>query len=111
MDLPNAVGFPHFPTSPEKIAHCPPPPPPSPPIFFHFVPRTVPDDWNLGPQHCPIPTHRPWRGPPPQGLALIFIPAGGGGSPLDPLPPSPGPPPPSPLSSSAPENLGFGNIF
>ena len=43
--------------------------------------------------------------PPPQGLALIFIPAGGGDpSPLDPLPPSP-------LSSSAPENLGFGNIF
>ena len=40
-----------------------------------------------------------------QGLALIFIPAGGGG----PLPP--GPPPPSPLSSSAPENLGFGTIF
>ena len=30
----------------------------------------------------------------PQGLALIFIPAGGGG--LDPLPPSPGPPPPLP---------------
>ena len=29
---------------------------------------------------------------------------GGGGSPLDPLPPSP-------LSSSAPENLGFGNFF
>ena len=39
-----------------------------------------------------------------QGLALIFIPAGGGASPLDPLPPSP-------LSSSAPENLGFGNFF
>ena len=35
-----------------------------------------------------------------QGLALIFIPAGGGGS-----------LPPSPLSSSAPKNLGFGNIF
>ena len=43
--------------------------------------------------------------PSGQGLALIFIPAGGGGgSPLDPLPPSP-------LSSSAPENLGFGNTF
>ena len=38
----------------------------------------------------------------------------GGASPLDPLPPSPGPPPPlppSPLSSSAAENLGFGNFF
>ena len=43
--------------------------------------------------------------PPPQGLALIFIPTGGGDpSPLDPLPPCP-------LSSSAPENLGFGNFF
>ena len=42
--------------------------------------------------------------PSPQGLALIFIPAGGGGPPVDPLPPSP-------LSSSAPENLGFGNFF
>ena len=44
-----------------------------------------------------------------QGLASIFIPEGGWGgpSPLDPLPPSP----PSPLSSSAPENLGFGNLF
>ena len=36
---------------------------------------------------------------------------GGGGSPLDPSPPPLDPLPPSPLSSSAPENLGFGNIF
>ena len=36
-------------------------------------------------------------GPPPQGLALIFIPTGGDPSLLDPLPSSPGPLPPSPL--------------
>ena len=48
----------------------------------------------------------------PQGVALIFIPAGGGGAPpwttslppLDPLPPSP-------LHSNSPENQGFGNVF
>ena len=50
--------------------------------------------------------------PPPQGVALIFIPAGGGTPPpwttslppLDPLPPSP-------LHSNSPENQGFGNVF
>ena len=47
--------------------------------------------------------------PPPQGLALVFIPTGGGTPPwtpspppLDPLPPSPGPPPPLPWTPSPP---------
>ena len=42
--------------------------------------------------------------PPPPGTCFNFHSGRGGGSPPDPLPPSP-------LSSSAPENLGFGNIF
>ena len=42
--------------------------------------------------------------PPSQGVAFIFIPAGGGGSPLDPLPPSP-------LRSNSSENQGSGNLF
>ena len=51
------------------------------------------------------PAAAPGGGGGGQGLALIFIPTGGGDpSPLDPLPPSP-------LSSSAAENLGFGNFF
>ena len=50
--------------------------------------------------------------PTPQGLALIFIPARGGTPPpWTPSPPPVDPLPPTPLSSSAPENLGFGNIF
>ena len=36
---------------------------------------------------------------------------GGGAPPWTPSPPPLAPLPPSPLSSSAPENLGFGNIF
>ena len=40
--------------------------------------------------------------PPPQGLALIFIPAGGDPSPLDPLPPSPWTPPPPAQASPCP---------
>ena len=45
-----------------------------------------------------------------QGLALIFIPAGGGDpSPLDPLPPSPGPPPPS--AQVHPKTWGLGTFF
>ena len=52
------------------------------------------------------------RGGGGERLALIFIPARGGyPSPLDPSPPPLDPLAPSPLSSSAPENLGFGNIF
>ena len=43
--------------------------------------------------------------PPPPGTCFNFHSGRGGDpSPLDPLPPSP-------LSSSAPENLGFGNSF
>ena len=51
--------------------------------------------------------------PPPQGLALIFIPAGGGGS-LPPGPPSPLPWTPSPLPPSAqmhPKTWGLGTFF
>ena len=59
------------------------------------------------------------RGRGGQGLALIFIPAGGGDpSPLDPLPPSPGPPPPLPPQLKCTRKPGFwehflvmGNIF
>ena len=65
---------------------------------FHFCPRKIFLMWLGG------WVGRGWPGPQttPQGLALIFIPAGGGGgggSPLDPLPPSPGPPPPPPPSA------------
>ena len=50
--------------------------------------------------------------PPPQGLALIFIPAGGGDpSPLDPLPPSPGPPPPLPPQLKCTRKPGFWEHF
>ena len=49
--------------------------------------------------------------PPPQGVALIVIPAGGGAPLLVPLPPSLGPAPPSPLRSNSPENQGSGNVF
>ena len=51
--------------------------------------------------------------PPPQGVALVFIPAGGGALPLGPPPSLPWTPspPPSPLHSNSPENQGFGNVF
>ena len=54
--------------------------------------------------------------PPPQGLALIFIPTGGDPSPLDPLPPSPPrsskslPPPPPAMDKLRPFWAIFGRV-
>ena len=58
---------------------------------------------------APAPPGMYWKGggtpPPPRDLLEFSFRRGGGDpSPLDPLPPSP-------FSSSAAENLGFGNFF
>ena len=50
--------------------------------------------------------------PPPPRTCFSFHSDGGGGTPPPWTPPPPlDPLPPSPLSSSAAENLGFGNFF
>ena len=62
---------------------------------------------------CSLPAiSHPLQSPPPRDLLEFSFRRGGGTPPpWTPSPPPLDPLPPSPLSSSAAENLGFGNFF